>query len=513
MMRTRTVLAVALLGTLGACGGGGGGGGGSSAGSTTLAAGSNTQDAPVLSKLSGKILDKSGKPVAGVTVSAFHHNDHTTLTAVTDASGAYTIPGLTSANNADYAIWASKSGLAFLPAIGDPAGAVGKLDFNGLYRTVIRFLVMPAHDVSSADFTALAAGDKVVSLPRTGQAASYASGDDGAVRSGVAWPAVRFGDNGDGSVTDRLTGLVWLKNAGCFTPASWSAALAAANQLASGACGLSDGSAAGQWRMPNVNELESLVDIARSMPALSSAHPFTNVNLGTAYWSSTTYTAGTANAMAIRLSDGRWINGAEGSFDNNKSSASNALWAVKSGGAGTIKLLATGVYDSQGGGSFGKGDDASLQLGERTPADRFIDKGDGTVADAATGLVWLKQADCIKQGWDGALASVASLSSGKCGLTDGSSAGQWRMPNRAEMLSLSDRAPTFPQASYFNGQYQASNALTGPVIFNNFIVGDYYWTSSSDAADPTQAWSVYSCDFGVYNQPKSDARYVLALRN
>ena len=509
MTTTRTVLALAVLGSLGACGGGGSAG----TGATTLAASGNTQNAPVLATLSGKILDKSGKPVAGVTVSAFHHNDHTTLTAVTDASGAYSISGLTTANNADYAIWSSKTGVAFNPSIGDAAGTVGKLDFNGLYRTVIRFTVMPAHDVGSANFTALMAGDKVVSLPRTGQSASYASGDDGAARSGVAWPSVRFTDNGDGSVSDRLSGLVWLKNAGCFTPTSWSAALSAANSLASGACGLSDGSSAGQWRMPNVNELESLVDVSRSMPALSSAHPFTNVNVSTAYWSSTTYTAATGNAMAIRLSDGRWINGAEGGFDNNKATASNALWAVKSGGAGTIKLLATGVFDSQGGGSFGKGDDAALQLGEHAPADRFIDKGDGTVADTATGLVWLKQADCIKQGWEGALAGVGSLASGKCGLTDGSRAGQWRMPNRAEMLSLSDRAPTFPQASYFNGQYQASNALTGPVIFTNFIVSDYYWTSSSDAADVSQAWSVYSCDFGVYNLPKSDARYVLAVRN
>ena len=86
------------------------------------------------------------------------------------------------------------------------------------------------------------------------------------------------------------------------------------------------------------------------------------------------------------------------------------------------------------------------------------------------------------------------------------------MPNRAELLSLSDRAPTFPQATYFDGVYGTSGAVTGPVIFDQFKVSDYYWTSSTDASDPSQAWAIYSCDFGAYNVPKTDLRYALAVR-
>ncbi|MEO7495958.1 MAG: DUF1566 domain-containing protein [Massilia sp.] len=513
MNQLRSLSMLVLLGLCSACGGGGGGA--SSTGAPSSAGNLGQSGAPVTNKLSGKVLDKNGAPISGVTISVFHHNDNTTATTTTDAAGSYAIAGQSTGANSDYAIFAGKAGYGFIPAIGDSAGAVGKLDFNGLYRTVIRLLSMPGHDVSSANFTALAAGDKVASLPRTGQTVSYAGGDDVAVKSGVAWPSARFVDNADGTVTDKLTGLIWLKNAGCFTPTNWAAALSAANQLANGACGLSDGSTAGKWRMPNVNELESLIDVSRSNPAVSSQHPFTNISLSTAYWSSTTYTALIANAMAIRFSDGRWINGidlSDGSFNNNKTTSSNALWAVKSGSAGAIQLLATGVYNGQGGGSFGAGDDASLQLGAALPSPRFVDKGDGTVADTATGLVWLKRADCIKQTWAAALASINALASGTCGLSDGSSAGQWRMPNRGEMLSLSDRAPTFPQASYFNGQYQTTATTTGPVIFNNFIVSDYYWTSTTDAADSTQAWTLYSCDFGVYNIAKSDLRFALAVR-
>ncbi len=509
MNRIPSLSALFLLGALSACGGGG-----SSPNASVPVLASSPQGAPVVqNKVSGSVLDKSGAPIAGVTISVFHHNTNTTVTTTSDASGAWSVSGQDTGANSDYAIYAAKAGYGFYPSVGDAAGAVGKLDFNGLYRTVIRFLTMPGHDVAGANFTAFGPGDKTASLARTGQAASYAIGDDVSFKSGVAWPATRFTDNADGTVTDHLTGLVWLKNAGCFSPASWSAALVAANQLASGACGLSDGSSAGTWRMPNVNELESLVDVSRANPAVPG--PFTNINVTAAYWSSTTYTALTSNAMAIRLSDGRWINGidaADASFNNHKTTSSNALWAVKSGAAGAVQLLATGVYNSQGGASFGTNDDAALQLGAGLPSPRFIDKGDGTVADTATGLVWLKQADCVKQAWAGALASVNALASGSCGLSDGSRAGQWRMPNRSEMLSLSDRAPTFPQASYFNGQYTSGSGVGGPVIFTNFIVSDYYWTSTTDAADITQAWTLYSCDFGVYNIAKTDLRYTLAVR-
>ncbi len=505
-------LGIALLS---ACGGGGGSGGGNTTGGSNKGGGL-TGTPVVTNKVSGLVVDTNGVPIPGVTISVFHHNENTTATTTTDANGAYSVSGQSTGINSDYAIYAGKTGFGFLPSVGDAAGSVGKLDFNGLYRTVIRFLSMPSHDVSSVNFTALRPGDKMASLPRTGQTAGYASGDDYSARKGVAWPGTRFTDNLDGTVLDHLTGLIWLKNAGCFTPSDWSTALTAANHLASGACGLTDGSAAGQWRMPNINELESLVDVSQLNPAVSTGHPFANISLATAYWSSTTYMALTANAMAIRFSDGRWINGADsgdGGFSNSKSTSANSLWAVKSGGVGVIQVLATGVYNSQGGASFGAGDDAILQLGAPLTFPRFIDNGDGTLADTVTGLTWLKKADCISQSWNGAINVVNTLASGQCGLTDGSITGQWRMPNRSEMLSLSDRSPTFPQASYFNG-IPGPDGITviNPAIFNNFIVSNYYWTSTTDAADTTQAWTVYSCDFGVYNIAKTDIRYSLAVR-
>lgn len=501
------LVGVALLS---ACSGGGSGGG---------SPGSNNANAPDKSKLSGAVADKNGAPIPGVTITVYSNNNNTAVTTTTDANGAYSVSGLNTGKNSDYSIYAEKAGFGFYPTVGDPAGTVARNDFNGYYRTVIRFLSMPAHDVSSANFVASRPGDKLASLPRTGQAVSYASGDDYSARAGVAWPGVRFVDNQNGTVTDNLTGLIWLKNAGCFTPANWSTALTTANQLASGQCGLTDGSTAGQWRMPNVNELESLVDVSQGNPAVSAGSFFTNISLTTAYWSSTTYAAFTSNAMAIRFTDGRWINGVDAGdsgFNNTKATSANTLWAVRSGGAGTVQLLATGAFAGQGGGSgesFGVNDDASLQAGIHFTSPRFIDNGNGTLSDTVTGLTWLKQANCIDTTWANALTTVSQLSSGQCGLTDGSTAGQWRMPNRSEMLSLSDRAPTFPIANYYNGIPGPDGVtVTTPVVFNKFVVANYYWTSTTDAADPTQAWTVYSCDFGIYNIPKTDVRYSLAVR-
>jgi hypothetical protein len=123
---------------------------------------------------------------------------------------------------------------------------------------------------------------------KTGQTASaFRTGDDGDLERGVAWPNPRFSDQGDGTIRDNLTGLIWLKEADCFGTMPWDMALSFANGLATGQCGLSDGSHAGDWRLPNREELESLIDFSRSDPALPTGHPFANVR-SYGYWSSTT---------------------------------------------------------------------------------------------------------------------------------------------------------------------------------------------------------------------------------
>jgi len=70
----------------------------------------------------------------------------------------------------------------------------------------------------------------------------------------------RYTDNGDGTVTDNRSGLIWLKNANCFGRKYWKTAMQRAANLAHGQCGLRDGSRAGMWRLPSIEELKEMID-------------------------------------------------------------------------------------------------------------------------------------------------------------------------------------------------------------------------------------------------------------
>ena len=151
--------------------------------------------------------------------------------------------------------------------------------------------------------------------PRTGQTPTAPlnpapKGADGALQNGIAWPSPRFTDTGDGAISDALTGLAWLKNANCTDTVGgvkkdagtlkWSQALTWSNALATGKCGLSDGSAPGDWRLPNLRELHSLVDLSQNSPALPAGHPFLSV-WSTGYWSSSTVALATGQAWILNL--------------------------------------------------------------------------------------------------------------------------------------------------------------------------------------------------------------------
>ena len=145
-------------------------------------------------------------------------------------------------------------------------------------------------------------------VPKTGQTTSYGPRDDGALQRGVAWPTPRFTDNGNGTVTDNLTRLIWMKNANAFGTLTWADALTTANTLESGTYGLTDGSKAGDWRLPNVRELQSLLDYGRTNPALPAVHPFTEVQ-SSDYWSSTTYADDTTSRCLCRVFPRRHVTG------------------------------------------------------------------------------------------------------------------------------------------------------------------------------------------------------------
>ena len=153
-------------------------------------------------------------------------------------------------------------------------------------------------------------------VPRTGQTICYnaaggviscdGTGQDGAtLLKGVAWPSARFTSNSANTVTDNLTGLMWAKNANINGTKSWEEALTYCNDLTIDTYT--------DWRLPNRFELESLLDLAYSNPALSNdagtgpqsggSSSFTGVQSGY-YWSSTTPMISTGAAWVVSLGGG-----------------------------------------------------------------------------------------------------------------------------------------------------------------------------------------------------------------
>jgi hypothetical protein len=165
---------------------------------------------------------------------------------------------------------------------------------------------------------------QTINLPRTGQTYSEKPGDDGDLQMGVEWPVPRFTDNGNGTVTDNLTRLVWLRNADCFGIATWIEALSHSNTLQAGLCGLSDNSLQGDWRLPNRNEMLSLIDINYPGDAFPVGHPFFNVRQDY-YWTSSTATYNyAASAWRVSGNDGSVIP------DSKNNNMINFAWPVRS---------------------------------------------------------------------------------------------------------------------------------------------------------------------------------------
>ncbi|MBN2894263.1 MAG: DUF1566 domain-containing protein [Campylobacterales bacterium] len=135
-------------------------------------------------------------------------------------------------------------------------------------------------------------------LPKTGQTATYATGDDGNYTSGLA-PS--FTTNADGTITDNTFGLMWQNsyadNGGNVPVVNHAGAITYCDALT--LAGHAD------WRLPTRRELKSLVDYAKPYPGPVIHDAFVSTTrTDDWYWSSTTYAADTSGAWLVDFDDG-----------------------------------------------------------------------------------------------------------------------------------------------------------------------------------------------------------------
>ena len=363
-------------------------------------------------------------------------------------------------------------------------------------------------------FTTAAPHLGAVFLPKTGQVLCYGTGasatvqncsgtaQDGELRKGVAWPVPRFTDNLDGTITDHLTGLQWLKDANCLDTnypsydaasnggghglATWASALAFVAGINAGTYPLCGAGTTG-WRLPNINELASLSGTGRdqSLDLMNAPIGFTHVQSGFGYWSSTT------SAWPYMFGNDppyyAWALSFLSSIPDSIAQKDSVrwVWPVRDGPstpAAAAPLPATGQTVS-----YAAGDDGALRKGVAWPTTRFVASSSGAgvvMTDMLTGLIWTQDtnapgpAECnpaALKTWAQAFTYVACLNAGAyLGRTD------WRLPNKTELRSL------YAFGEIQNDQWLAVQGFTNV----SSSTSDYYWTSTTNESSAGNAWFI-----------------------
>ena len=252
----------------------------------------------------------------------------------------------------------------------------------------------------------------------------------------------RFIDNGDGTVTDTTTSLMWLQDASCIGTTDWQNSFTKLKDYnsnrASYPCGAKHNPYS-DWHIPNRHELRSLIDHDRDLPALPASHPFSNVQPD--YWTSTTAPSNPSQAYKIFMGTGE--------LQVNDKETLYSLWPVR---PAVQQAPRERITDQSQKPVYTKIHSMFRPSGERIPvswpAVRFADQGDGTLIDNKSGLMWLKDSQCLgKRKWPATFQAIERLNKypHRVGCKEYTKTYEdWRLPDLATLTELTDGAPDIP---------------------------------------------------------------------
>jgi hypothetical protein len=339
----------------------------------------------------------------------------------------------------------------------------------------------------------------------------------------------RYVDNDDGTVTDLNTGLMWQKNAGAKT--TYEDAVKDVESFQLGGYG--------DWRLPNIKELYSLImfsgkDVSSCMndetcigtPFLDTVFfdfEYGNTSAGeriidSQYISSTEYVSRTVLGTPSSGSQNNRPDLAKASsiLGISEDALRSALGppppdisvAAKTLGISEQDLIAALESTAEDGLSQGnetvfgvnfadgriKGYPKNIGPNPHRYFARYVrgntayginnynDKGDETIIDEATGLMWMKTDNATTLNWENALAY--------CEEFDGSGHNDWRLPNAKELQSIVDytRSPDTTSSAAIDPIFVTTSIL----VENNKWDYPFYWTSTTHAnADGDGGSGVY----------------------
>jgi len=252
-----------------------------------------------------------------------------------------------------------------------------------------------------------------------------------------------YTDNGDGTVTDNITGLIWLQDAG--DKVNYYDGVNAADTFSY--AGYDD------WRVPSIKELYSLMDFSGQDvdPMSSSAStPFINDNVFVFEYGNT--------SQGDRIIDSQWVTSnvyVDDVFNNQE-----CFFGVNFAD-GRIKCYPTQV---------GKGYFLRYVRGNQSYGiNDFVNNNNGTVTDNSSGLIWQQSDSGQSLNWADALEYCENLN--LAGSSD------WRLPNAKELEYIVDysRSPDTTSSPAINSIFNTTS------IINEAGQNDYpfFWTSTT----------------------------------